>query len=50
MNICMYVCLWQETLVLRGCDRLTDKAVLLLGDAGRCTASSVALCDSLKVT
>ena len=45
-----YVCMWQETLVLRGCDRLTEKAVLLLGDAGRCTGSSVALCDALKAT
>ena len=49
MYVCMCVC-EQESLVLRGCDRLTEKAVLLLGDAGRCTGSSVALCDALKVT
>ena len=37
-----------ETLTMRGCDKLTEKALLHMADASTNTASTVALCDSLK--
>jgi hypothetical protein len=37
-----------QHLVLRGCDKLSEKALLYMSDRALCTSSTVSLCDSLK--
>lgn len=38
-----------ESLVVRGCDRLTDKALAMMSDPCISTHSQVAMCDSFKI-